>query len=91
MLPSGQYMGVKVIADSGEYACQYARVPASDKVYLFNRFGDVVGNKDFESAQARYEFLDSVSAAISQYNGQTAYFEPFDTDYSDVSDWVIVP
>ena len=84
-------MGVKVIADSGEYACQYARVPESDKVYLFNRFGNVVGNKDFENDKARYEFLDSVSAAISQYNGQTVYFEPFDTDYSDVSDWIIVP
>lgn len=84
-------MGVEAIDDGGGYACQYARVPESDKMYLFDRYGNVSGTKEFESGQARSEFLNSVSAALLQYNGQTAFFEPSDGDYSDVSDWTIIP
>lgn len=84
-------MGVEAIDDGGGFACQYAMVPQSDKIYLFNRYGNVSGTKEFESGQALTEFLNSISDALLQYNGQTAFFEPYDGDYSDVSDWTIIP
>lgn len=84
-------MGVEAVDDGGSYACQYASVPSSDKIYLFNRFGDVTGEKEFESGQALTEFMDRVTAAMLQYNGQSIFFESYLGDYSDVSNWTVIP
>lgn len=78
-LQSGQYLAVQAIQEVSSWALQLSaeEVSGSDVsgYKLFNKKGEQIGVKAFETGEEASTFGNAVCAAILAYNGQEAYFE----------------
>ena len=93
-LQSGQYLAVQAIQDGSKWALQLSaeEVPGSDVggYILFNKKGEQIGVRAFETGEEASAFGNAVCAAILAYNGQEAYFEA-DFELVLPDDYEVIP
>lgn len=91
-LPKGQYIAAQAIQDGSSWALQFSAAAGSvvSGFKLFNKKGEQIDIKAFETGEEAAAFGDAVFAAILAYNGQDVYFEA-DFELVLPDDYEIIP